>query len=181
MGGVVDKVEVMHTVSVPVYMKAGRGVSVSGMQFVADVVPITGALPVTEVTFEPGPNAPRPSFHGNRLDDGTVLRSTAFARWDNLMNPLTGEVFLGYIKFVTPNVLRTTESYSIRFRETGGAAIDPETGALTAYFFQSIPGEVWPWMPRAEMPRVADEWKMHFFKSLTSPAALPEEDADEDG
>jgi hypothetical protein len=172
VGGVIDRVDVIQSVWVPVYMKAGAGVKVAGMQFVADVVPVGGAPEVSSVTFLPSASLPAPSWQGS------ALPTTAYARWDNLPTGLSGTLLLGYIQFITPAILPAGSHYNVNFRETGGAASDPETGALTGYLFESIHGEVWPWVSAPAKPEVSDDWKVHFFQTLTAPE---DEDADNDG
>jgi hypothetical protein len=106
------------------------------------------------------------------------LTGTVFARWDNLAPALAGKVLLGNIRFRTPASLKG--HYNVNFRETGGAAIDDNTGELTAYLFQSVHGEVWPWIAHPEGVRVSDDWAAHFF-GAASGSVDPQEDADGDG
>lgn len=181
VGGVLDRVTAVQGVSVPVYMKVAPGASVSGMQFVADVVPVDGAPAVSGVSFLPSSSMAAPTTYGSDVPGRGRLPSTVYARWDNLDNGLTGTVLLGWVQFVTPSTVLAGEHYNIMFHDIGGASISPDTGSLTAYLFQSIHGEVWPFAPHPAGPQLSDEWKAYFFGSLTDPAAEPNADPDGDG
>ncbi len=178
--GVMDKVLPIQAVSLPVYIKTAPGVAVSGMQFVADLVPANGAPPVTGVSFSPSSDLPQPNPFGSRISDRGVLPSTVYARWDNLSS-VKGTVLLGYVQFVTPSTVQAGQHYNLVFHDTGGAAIDDNTGALTPYIFQSIHGEVWPFASAPATPQIADEWTAHFFGSAANAEANPDEDPDGDG
>jgi hypothetical protein len=181
-GAVVDKVGPSQAISIPVYVKADPGVTVSGMQFVADLVPVNGAPPITGISFYPSSVIPPPNPFGSEIPGRGVLPSTVFARWDNLeANAFKGQVLLGFVQFVTPSTVQAGQHYNLVFHNTGGAALDNETGALTPYIFQSIHAEVWPLAVAPATPQIADEWTMHFFSNSANPEASPEEDPDGDG
>jgi hypothetical protein len=180
-GGVLDKVEPSQTQSIPIYIKTAPGVSVSGMQFVADLVPVDGAPPVHGISFSPSSEIPQPNPYGSEIPGRGVLPSTVFARWDSLgANAFKGTVLLGFVQFVTPSTVQAGQHYNLVFHNTGGAAVDDE-GFLTPYIFQSIHGEVWPFAPAPAIPQIADEWKAHFFGSSNEAETNPDEDPDQDG
>jgi hypothetical protein len=52
---------------------------------------------------------------------------------------------------------------------------------LHGYFFESIHGEVWPWIEPSERPEVSDDWKAHFFGSVEAAEAAAQADYDGDG
>jgi len=152
------------------------------MQFVADLIPVDGAPPVTGVSFFPSSVIPPPNPFGSQIPNRGVLPSTVFARWDNLgASSFKGTVLLGYVQFVTPSTVQAGQHYTLAFHNTGGAAVDNETGALTPYIFQSIHGEVWPFAAAPATPQIADEWTAHFFGSASNADANPDEDPDGDG
>jgi hypothetical protein len=133
------------------------------------------------VVFVPSGTIPKPTMAGSTVPGLGTLPTTVYARWDNMDVPLTGTVLLGHVRFTTPSTILATQHYNINFRETGGAAIDWETGALKAYLFEAIHGEVWPWLSHTEVPQVSDDWKLHFFGTISSSSADEEADADGDG
>lgn len=180
-GGSIDKVEGYSLASVPVYMKPHAGVVVSGMQFVADVVSENGAPAVAAVNFVPALNVPPPSMYGSSVPGLGTLPNTVYARWDNLDPGIGGSTLLGTIQFTVPVGIGPGQSYSVVFRNTGGANIDWETGALTGYLFESVRATVWPFTPHQFGPSVSDDWKEHFFGSVNATAADAASDADGDG
>src|SRR5262249_13003108 len=139
--GVRTNVGANQFVQVPVFMKTAPGVAVSGMQFVADVMPVNGAPPVSGTSFYPSSVINQPTRLGSELPDKTLMPSTVYARWDNIAPSLKGDVPIGWVQFVTPSTVQAAHHYTILLHDTGGAAIDPNTGTLTPYLFQSIHGE----------------------------------------
>jgi hypothetical protein len=168
-------------VSVPVYMKVRSGRSVSGMQFVADIVGQNGAPDVTSVAFVPSGSILPPHPYGSSVEGLGVLPNTVFARWDNIEPGLTGTVLLGNIRFEIPNQTVAGQYYSIVVHDAGGATVNPDTGALRGLLFESIRGAVWPYVPHTQGPRVSDDWKTNFFGTVTNPSADPGADPDKDG
>jgi len=171
-----DHATPLSAISVPVYMKPNAGLTVSGMQLVADVVGENGAPPVTSVTFVPSGGIPLPKPYG------TALPNTVYARWDGLDPGLTGSVLLGWVQFTVPATASTGQDYAVIFRNTGGAFINWDTGALHGYLFESIRAKVWIGVSNPTTgDAISDEWREHFFGSSTAPAGDPESDADGDG
>jgi hypothetical protein len=180
-GGIADKVQPGASAEVPVYMKVASGRTVAGMQFVADVIGSNGAPSISGATFIPSGAIAAPTKSGNTDPDLHNLPNTVYARWETVEPGLTGTVLLGTIRFVVPFAATAGESYSIVFRDTGGASENLETGALSGYLFESIPGQVWPFVTHTETARVSDDWKAYFFGSVSAPSAAADQDADGDG
>jgi hypothetical protein len=146
---------------------------------------VDGAPAVSGVTFFPSSLIAPPKFYGNELPNGAILPSTVFARWDDLSTPFQGTVLLGYVQFVTPSTVQAGQHYNIVFHDAGGAFVDPNTDVLTGYLFDGIHGEVWPWQAAPDASstnvRISDDWKTHFFGSMSAPDANPNDDPDGDG
>ena len=67
--------------------------------------------------------------------------------------------------------------YTLRFSNADGS---PDL--QTQYDFETKPGHSGCWVRRARLSDIAsDEWKLHFFGSLTAESAQPEADPDHDG
>lgn len=181
-GGTAQTAGPAETVRVPVYMKADAGLSVSGMQFVADVVPANGAPGISSVRFAPGAGVSAPMMNGSIVPGLGVLPNTVYARWDNIEPGLVGEVLLGHIEFSIPLEAAPGQSYVVVFHHAGGASIDPESGALRGYLFETQRGLVWIGEAQApETKEASDDWKAHFFGSESSMEAAGSADADADG
>jgi hypothetical protein len=181
-GGSLQRVPPGAAASVPVFMKADPGLSVAGMQFVADVLPANGAPPVGGVRFVPSGSAPAPAMSGSDVPGVGTLAETVYARWDNLEPGLAGEVLLGHVQFTVPFGAEEGHSYGVVFHHTGGATIDPDSGYLRGYLFETMRGFVHLGSADVSSAREAsDDWKEHFFGSALDPAAAASADADGDG
>lgn len=181
-GGTVQLAQPGQSVSLPVYMKADSGLSVSGMQFVADVVPKGGAPRVNGVTFAPASGSPAPALNGSTVPGIGSLPETVYARWDNLEPGIAGEVLLGHVKFAVPLSANRGQSYAVVFHHTGGATIDPDSGYLRGYLFEAARGNVWVNDTLVEESRdSSDDWKEHFFGSALAAEAAAAIDTDGDG
>lgn len=181
-GGTVQHAQPGQLASVPVYMKADPGLSVSGMQFVADVAPANGAGRVSGVSFVPAAGIPAPAMSGSVVPGLGTLPETVYARWDNIEPGVLGEVLLGHVQFTVPLTVTAGQGYAVAFHHAGGATIDPETGYLRGYLFEAARGHVWVGdTVVADVRDASDDWKEHFFGGPLAALAAPEVDADGDG
>jgi hypothetical protein len=181
-GGSVQMARASQTIRLPVYMKADAGLTVSGMQFVADVVPANGAPLVNGVKFIRASSIPAPTMNGSAVPGLGTLPATVYARWDNIDPGLAGEVLLGHVEFSVPLNTTLGQGYTVLFHHAGGATIDPDTGSLHGYLFETQRSYVS--VNDTEVPEsrdTSDDWKEHFFDSSLSPDAAASNDVDGDG
>jgi hypothetical protein len=163
-----------RTVEVPVYLKIQNGSNLSGLQFLAHVLPSSGAPAITtpaQFVLNSGMPVGRPV-------DGLAPNQVAYA-WDlgAFSSPLQGNVLLGHVQFTVPATAQAGQSYTIGFGNADGA---PDL--KTQFDFETFPGGVWVNGPaRAPQAIISDEWKIKFFGSVDSPLADPNADPDHDG
>jgi hypothetical protein len=162
------------TVAVPLYANISEGASLSGLQFLAEVVPSAGAPALTgQAKFVRANGLPA----GHDVTE-TELNQVAYA-WDvsSFDPPLQGHALLGNVVFTVPATAHAGQSYTVRFANADGA---PDEN--TQYEFESFPAGVWVNGQAVPPPHlISDEWKKEFFTSLDNPDAAPDADADHDG
>jgi hypothetical protein len=91
--------------------------------------------------------------------------------------PLVGSNLLGWLSFRVPSPAPDSQCWVIRFANADGAPAED-----VQYDFETVPGAVWVNSPALRPPeRISDEWKMHFFASLTAAGAEAGADPDGDG
>jgi hypothetical protein len=160
-----------QTVSVPVYVNAVNGVSLSGLQLVAHV----GAgndTPVLTQAAEFVAAGMMPAVSRMSVVSGGIA-----AAWDmgSLATPLKGSNLVGFVKFMVPTDALPGQVYTVYFTGVDGAA-DWNTQAD----FTVVPASVWVRSgAHALMPEV--EWLFRNFGSLTSRWANLNADPDGDG
>jgi Chitobiase/beta-hexosaminidase C-terminal domain/NHL repeat len=170
----VENAQPGQTVIVPIYVNVDEGASLSGLQFLAEILPSAGAPALT------GPAAfvPAAGFPPGRNVQGVAVNAVAYA-WDlgSFAPPLQGHVLLGNVVFTVPATAHAGQSYTLHFGNADGA---PDEN--TQYDFESFPAGVWVNAPAVTPAHlISDEWKLKFFGSLDDPNAAPEADPDNDG
>jgi hypothetical protein len=158
--------------SLPVYANVLPGYSLPSLQFRAIVSPNGDAPPVGEVVFTPAANMTNHwSFPGLSANDILIAwASNAFSP------PLQNSNYLGSINFQIPSTATNGQSYAVHF-----SYVDGSDGA-TDYSMESFPGYAWVLSTALQPASItSDEWKLHFFGSLTNSLAGDDVDADGDG
>lgn len=159
--------------SVPVYVKLGDGSTLAGLQFRAVVTAQNGALPLVQapqLIVAPGMPAPsmQQSFQPNSTAFGWPLGSFSFqSRSSN---------FLGWLTIAIPSGTPAGGSYAVSFANADGS---PDLNAQ--YDFETRSASVAVNAAAAPASICSDEWKLHFFGSLTAPNAADLADPDADG
>ena len=169
-----DRVQPGQTVQVPIYVDVDDGSTLSGLQFLAKIIPSPTAPALTApATFTVASGLPT----GQSVPD-LAPNQLAYA-WDlGSFDPaLHGRVELGTITFTVPATATAGQSYLVRFGNADGAPNEN-----TQYDFESHPGDVWvSGAAPATTDPISDEWKVKFFGSVDSPDAAPNADPDNDG
>ncbi len=163
-----------ETVAVPIYVNIESGASLSGLQFLANIVPSAQAPALSA----PARFARASGFPAGRDVEGLAPNQVAYA-WDldTFTPPLQGHVLLGNVVFTVPATARAGQSYTIHFGNADGAPNEE-----TQYDFESFPEGVWVNGPAVPpLHPISDEWKICFFETLDNPDAAPSADPDKDG
>ena len=161
------------TVHVPVYVKLADGAMLSGLQFRVIVTPQGAAPPLTQapqLSLAPGVASPtlQQSFDPSDMGFGWALGSFDYlSRSSN---------FLGWITFTMPATAQAGETYLVSFVNVDGA---PDLS--TQYDFETRSAYVALGGVAPPPSICSDEWKIHFFGSLSNPLAGNLVDADGDG
>jgi hypothetical protein len=157
---------------VPVYVNIEDRANLSGLQFLARIVPSVHAPELTGAAqFIPAAGTPI-----GRIVDGLAPNQIAYA-WNlgAFDPPLQGRALLGNVVFSVPMSAHAGQSYRVAFSNADGA---PDEN--TQYEFESFSAGVWVGGPAAKpQEAISDEWKIKFFGSVDSPDA--DGDADPDG
>jgi hypothetical protein len=174
--GTVTNLTPGQTCSLPVYANILPGYSLSGFQFRAIVSPNGNAPPVGQVTYNPAGaaagKASLMSFSG--LSENDILNAWPLK---SFTPPLEHSNYIGTISFQIPATAQAGQSYAVHFIGVDGA---PDTN--TDYAMESFPGFAWVRSSALQPASItSDEWKAHFFGSLSSSLAGDNVDADGDG
>jgi sugar lactone lactonase YvrE len=169
-----ENIQPGQTVQLPVYVNVEPNATLSGFQFLANIVP-AGNGPALQGNAEFVP------AHG--LPIGTAVtglrpNQVAYA-WalETLDPPLQGRVLLGHVTFTVPVNAKPGQVYHLRFGNADGAPDED-----TQYEFESFAAKVWVSKPATPSHDVmSDEWKKKFFTNIDNPKAEPDVDADNDG
>jgi len=150
-----------------------NGSSLSGLQFRAVVTPQGGAPAISQAPlFALAPGVPAPSltkgFSANDVGFGWALGSF------NYLSQSSN--FLGWLTFTVPLSAQSGQTYSVSFANADGA---PDLSTQYDFETRSAAVAVGSAAPRASI--CSDDWKTHFFGSLSSPTAGDLVDADGDG
>jgi hypothetical protein len=163
-----------QTVQVPLYIKVAEGSSVSGLQFLAKIVPAPAAPALTErAQFVPAAGVPV-----GRWVDRLANNQVAYA-WDlDTFNPLLeGRVLLGNVVFTVPATALAGQVYRVCFGNADGAP-----NVHTQYDFETFAAAVVVGAPVSPtQDPISDEWKTHFFGSVDNAQAASNADPDKDG
>lgn len=160
--------------SVPVYLDVQPGYSISGLQFRAIVSPVGKAPPVGQAEFVAADGVPKPLLSAPGLSPNDIVTAWEYGAFNP---PLQNSNYLGTIDFQIPPGAKAGQSYEIHFTGVDGA---PDID--TTYALESFPGRVWVLSnPLQKASITSDEWKMHFFGSVTATRAQDDADPDRDG
>ena len=161
------------TCSLPVHASVLAGCGLAGFQFRAIVSPNGNAPPVGRVLFKPAAGIPSPlSLPGPSSNDIV----TPWVLGD-FTTPLQNSNYIGTISFQIPPTAQAGQSYAVHFTGVDGALDD-----TTDYAMESFPGYAWVGSAALQPASItSDEWKLHFFGSLTNSLAGDDVDADGDG
>ncbi|MBI4328075.1 MAG: hypothetical protein HY674_22825 [Chloroflexi bacterium] len=177
-----DRAQPGLEVAVPIYLEADAGVGISGMQFLAFVVPEGNAPALTK----PVKFVPAAGFQSVKTDNTVpelgVVTNAVYAAWSigALEADLHGSNVLGQVQFTVPVTASTGQWYTVYFANADGAS--QTAGGYTQYDFESFRASIWVGTGAQAPPeRLPDEWKQYFFGSLTDPMAQAEADGDGDG
>lgn len=169
----VGNVAANSTVYVPLYAKLADGSSLSGLQFRAVITPQNGAPALTtspQLNLAAGVAAPMltQSFKAGETAFGWPLGSFNYlSRSSN---------FLGWISFTVPTNAVAGQSYQVSLYNADGA---PD--ATNQYDFETRSATVAVNTSAPPATVCSDDWKIHFFGSVTNPAAADNADPDGDG
>jgi len=159
--------------NVPVYVKLGDGSTLAGLQFRAIVTALNGSVPLAQAPqFIAAPGMPAPalqqSFQASATAFGWPLGSFSFqSRSSN---------FVGWLTFTLPPGTPSGGSYTVAFANADGS---PDL--YTQYDFETRSASVAVNALAPPASICSDEWKLHFFGSVTAPNAVDLADPDGDG
>jgi NHL repeat len=163
-----------QSVSVPVYVKIDDGDSLSGLQFMARIIP----SPLAPSLSAPAQFIPVEGSPPGQSTDGLAPNQVAYA-WNlgSFTPPLQERALLGNVVFTVPATSHAGQSYRVRFGNADGA---PDQN--TEYEFETFSAVVWVAGPASgSADIISDEWKIKFFGSVDNPDAAPNADPDKDG
>jgi hypothetical protein len=173
----VDQVEPGVPVDVPVVVQVAPGNQVAGLAFRTVVEPNGGAPVIDQpVQFIPSPDMPMPP------QNSVPSPNTALCGWPLVPSsafdpPLHGTNLLGHVRVTVPLLSRPGQSYTVRFANADGS---PDL--QTQYNFETRSGSIWVLSsPLEPASMTSDDWKLHFFGTLTGDAAADDADPDQDG
>jgi hypothetical protein len=165
------------SVDVPVSVQVAAGSQLAGLAFRVTVQPNDTAPALDQaVEFVTAPNLPAPAQNLTPSLD-SVACGWPLVPGSSFDPPLQGTQLLGWVRIKIPSVIQTPHSYTVRFANADGS---PDL--VTQYNFDTRSAALWVLSPApAPQDPTSDEWKLHFFGSLTSPNANPNADPDHDG
>jgi sugar lactone lactonase YvrE len=173
----VENVTPGASVTVPIALTVNDGISMSGFQFLATVVPENGAPFITgPVTLQMSGGLPGPTF------SATKPGGAGFGWAAGSFSPsLTGTTPFGQLRFTIPAGAKTGQSYAVRLSAVQGNDLRYE-GLSRLFTLQSLSARVWIGTSAQTPPDIlSDEWKFKFFGSLTNRLADLFADPDGDG
>jgi hypothetical protein len=159
--------------SMPIYVRVLPGNSLAGFQFRAVLTPEGNAPAPGQISFVAASGFASPQQLGG-LAPNDVLCAWSIGA---LAESLTESNCIGSIQFQVPSNAQAGQCYTLHFIGPDGAA-----DLNTQYDLESFPASAWVLSAAAKPAEiVSDEWKMHFFGSLTKPSADTYADPDHDG
>lgn len=162
-------------VQMPIYVQMKTGCALAGLQFRAVLTPEGSSPPLYQSLQFRSAALPPPEL--SEANPTSPLNDWLFGWTPSAFSqPLVGSNLLGYLGFTVPYLAQPGDRYTLHFLKVDGA---PDL--MTQYDLESRPGTAWILGPAATPPAViSDEWKMHFFSSLSNPHANPASDPDGD-
>lgn len=161
------------SVAVPVYVEVTDGATLSGLQFRALVASPNGAPPPTQAPqFTPDASVSAPSLQLS-FEPGEMAFGWSLGSFNLL--PLTSN-YLGLLTFTIPPTALSGQVYSLSF-----ANVDGSPDLQTQYDLETRSASVTVGGPAVPASICSDDWKLHFFGSLTDPRAADTADPDGDG
>ncbi len=155
----------------PIYVDIKPGRTISALQFLAEVQSAHGAIttPVSFILAEGLPNG--------ITVDGLPSNKVGHAWSLDSGLSLSGRTLIGYVEFTVPLTAVQGDCYTVRFLNVDGAP-----SIRVQYDLESLPGCVWVGTAGTNnFGRLSDEWRSHFFGSLSNVLSKPDQDADGDG
>ena len=164
-------------VDIPIYVWVTSGYRLAGLAFRA-TIEAEGTAPavVRPLEFIPAPGLPSPA-QGSGSSPNVLLCGWSIVPSPAFEPPLQNSNRLGHIRFTVPFNAQRGQAYTLRFANTDGS---PDL--RTQYEFETRPASVWIQSGALRSPdRLTDEWKIHFFGSVTNESARADADPDRDG
>jgi len=162
------------TATIPISVTVQPGSTLAGMQFRAILSANGGAPAPAQIQFSPAAGIPYPTlFQGLSLNETICVWMPPLGQEPGWLS-LQGSNLIGWISFTVPATAVSGQSYSLHF-----VGDDGMLDLSTEYQLESVPGTAWLGPALAPPQITSDEWRMHFFGSLTS--ALAQDNADPDG
>jgi hypothetical protein len=173
----VEEVRPGMVVNVPVHVVVAPGEKLGGLAFRASITGEGSAPQLSEpVQFLSGPTIPQ-SIQSRGQSPGEVLCGWAVVPSPAFNPVLQGTVLLGYLRVVIPTSASQGQVYAVHFENADGA---PDL--QTQYDIETLPASLWvESLAGRPAELISDEWKRHFFGSITSDAAHADADPDGDG
>jgi len=163
------------TATIPVSVTVQPGSTLAGMQFRAILSASAGAPAPGQTQFTAAAGIPNPAvINGASPADIVCVWPLPLGNSGGLS--LQGANLIGSISFTVPAGVSAGQSYSLHFVGVDGA---PDFNTL--YQLESVPGTALVGSGPVTPQITSDEWRMHFFGSLTSPQAQDNADPDGDG
>ncbi len=162
--------------ALPVSVKVAPGQALAGLGFRVTIEGEPGMATATGLSFEPYLGE-----SGFLSVPGTTANDLACA-WAMVpatpFSPLVqSNQVLGLLKFTIPHVPAVGKHYTIRFSHTAGGP-----NLQTPLTFESIPGSAWIYSaPPQGGQKTSDEWRVHYFGSVSAAEAADSADPDSDG
>lgn len=162
---------------IPVYVTVGAGYRVSGLAFRATLHSDGDAPALRQpLQFIPAKGMPMP-IQSAGLSPNVLLCGWPLVPTHSFDPPLQNKTLIGSIRFTLPNTAQAGQTYTLHFANADGS---PDL--QTQYDFESRPASVWVQTTARRQPEIiSDEWRLHFFGSLDSPAIQADTDPDQDG
>jgi hypothetical protein len=161
--------------TIPVSVTVQPGSTLSGMQFRAILSPGAGAPAPVQIQFTAAAGIPAPTVvSGLSADDIVCVWPLPVGKAAGLS--LQGSNLIGSISFTVPAGVSAGQSYSLHFLGADGA---PDLNTL--YQLEGVPGTALVGNGAVTAQITSDEWRVHFFGSLTNAQAQDNADPDGDG
>jgi hypothetical protein len=159
--------------ALPVYVNVLPGYNLSGLQFRATLLPVGNAPTPGQIQFATAPGlVTAQTLAGLAPNDIACTWSLK-----SFLPSLQNSNLLGYINFQVPPSAQAGHGYTLHLSYVDGG---PDLN--TEYQLESLSGSAWVLsQPPQPSEIVSDEWKTHFFGSVTNLLATNTGDADGDG